>query len=389
MLPIDGYPGGFLFPTESLQSASLTNWFIKYNLNVSTNRAFSFIPTTSSLDIGGGATTLNSSDFLRVYSASTPPASPKQTPFANFIVARQNVASANEDHISFTARNADWAGNEITTNLNNSAPPIVDCSYLCNGVLQIQGPTQFCTSATYTIPNLPNGASVSWSANPSSIISLNPSGSSVNANRLSDGIFTLTALISSSCGNIAITKSSIQIGTAKPQNLQVAYDVPPRRVTFYCNEVSRATSYVWYLNGNQVATSTTNTVVISQSIMPCGTGYYVGVEAVGLCGNSQQTYMWYDAPCSGSFSYSPNPTSSTLTVSYNDPSAKNNVYTTKEKIDFSTKLFDKEGKVLISGVNQTAANEIILDVSKIANGTYYLHILQGKQTLKKQIIIQH
>jgi hypothetical protein len=298
MLPIDGYPGGFLFPTRGLQSASLTNWFIKYNLNVSVNRAFNFIPTTSSLDIGGGSIALGSPDFLRVYSASSPPATPKQTPFANFIVARQdNVASVNEDHISFTARNADWAGNEIGTVASGPNPQIVDCSYLCNGSLQIEGPPEVCYSQDYYISSLPTGSTVTWSkignstglAQNNNIATLTKTGDG--------GTVTLTATITTPCGSLSPVSREIGVGTPMYVSQSQGPGVLcPGDYAVFNISATGATTYNWTYDTNTLQLGNYPTGGnTSQLILQAKSNYdggYARVDISNECGTSQTYGFW-------------------------------------------------------------------------------------------------
>lgn len=39
--------------------------------------------------------------------------------------------------------------------------------------------------------------------------------------------------------------------------------------------------------------------------------------------------------------------------------------------------------------NGSLSNEIVFDVRALPNDVYYLHILDGKKTIKKQVIIRH
>lgn len=76
---------------------------------------------------------------------------------------------------------ADWVKNNTGVSFFNS---------------EIQGPSNFCGSQSYSIGNLPAGTTVTWSASPSGIVSLSPSGSSVTLTKISNGTVTLTANLS-------------------------------------------------------------------------------------------------------------------------------------------------------------------------------------------------
>ena len=406
MIPIDGYPGGVLFPTEGLKSASLTNWFIKYNLNVSVNSAFNFVPTTSSLDIGGGSAVLTNSDFLRVYSASSRPVAPKQTPFANFIVARQDNTSINEGHISFNARNADWVGNEIGTVATGPNPQIVDCSYFCNGALQILGSGQLCTSQTYTISDLPSGTTIAWSVSPSGVVNTNASGNSVTLTKIANGSISLTANITSPCGNTSVPKE-IVVGTPNPSVSSYVDRTPQSNhyqyVTATATQIPGTvpSNYSWYrvLNGNSTFISS-GLQLVQYGIPPCSVVYYKLV-ANTPCGDAIYNGYAYNSYCSGSKSATsmaiyPNPASTEVNVSNiiaeGSSSDTRNIEGASigaAKEAFLVQLFDDKGKLIRSAKNPKGSNGIQLNVAEVPNGTYFLHVLKGKETTRQQIIINH
>jgi len=56
--------------------------------------------------------------------------------------------------------------------------------------------------------------------------------------------------------------------------------------------------------------------------------------------------------------------------------------------DFEAKLLNQKGEVLLQGKNKKGA-KVVLKTKGIPNGTYYLHILDGKEVITNQIIIKH
>lgn len=93
---------------------------------------------------------------------------------------------------------------------------------------------------------------------------------------------------------------------------------------------------------------------------------------------------------------SPNPASQTLTIKAALVDVTANVATlnTNEKLltiadinNIPVSLIDKNGKVVSSG---KLTNEgITFSLDKIPNGTYFLHIAEGKDLIEKKIFIQH
>ncbi|GAB1464036.1 matrixin family metalloprotease [Pedobacter sp.] len=71
----------------------------------------------------------------------------------------------------------------------------------------ISGPSSFCTTANYSIPNLPTGATVTWSVTGSYIISGPNTANPVTVQRTSNGYGVLTANITTNCGAYTVTKN--------------------------------------------------------------------------------------------------------------------------------------------------------------------------------------
>lgn len=78
--------------------------------------------------------------------------------------------------------------------------------------MSIEGPSSFCSSATYTLNNLPTGATVSWSTSPS--VSFTPNGNQVTVSSVgSPGNITLTATITvNNSQPVVVTKNIVTNG---------------------------------------------------------------------------------------------------------------------------------------------------------------------------------
>ncbi|MCJ0742542.1 S8 family serine peptidase [Pedobacter montanisoli] len=72
---------------------------------------------------------------------------------------------------------------------------------------KINGTSIFCNTATYNLPGLPTGATVTWSVNGTYSISGSNTANPVTVQRTSNGYGTLTANVITSCGSYIITKS--------------------------------------------------------------------------------------------------------------------------------------------------------------------------------------
>ncbi|HXH99675.1 MAG TPA: T9SS type A sorting domain-containing protein [Sphingobacteriaceae bacterium] len=90
-----------------------------------------------------------------------------------------------------------------------------------------------------------------------------------------------------------------------------------------------------------------------------------------------------------SYTIYPNPASQELNISFGDTQSQSNKEKTGVKKDFEVKIFNDKGKVVRSAKNNSNSNLITLNTSDIENGIYSLHIIDAKEVIKKQIIIQH
>ncbi|NEM97413.1 T9SS type A sorting domain-containing protein [Pontibacter burrus] len=220
----DSYPGGFYrvgLDTRNISSETnndLAKSLAKYNINLSVRSTFNFVPTTSALDIGGGAVALTSTDHIATYIGSLPPFAPKSTPFDNFTTAFED-SRVNEEHMVLTARSGNW----IVAELNNAPDLSPDCTFVC-GLNPVTGPAILCSSSTYTLPNVPAGTIVKWSAVPAHLF-VNSSGSGSSA--FIEPVFgaggqaRITFTVEGVC-DVDVVKN-IQIGSSLPQ-ISLAYD---------------------------------------------------------------------------------------------------------------------------------------------------------------------
>jgi hypothetical protein len=90
-----------------------------------------------------------------------------------------------------------------------------------------------------------------------------------------------------------------------------------------------------------------------------------------------------------SYNVYPNPASNDLTIEYapveESSTEKNNLSSMQKDI----KLFNNKGKIMASSTMKENEVRLTLDIKNIPDGTYFLHIIEGKETVKKQIIIKH
>ena len=203
------------------------------------------------------------------------------------------------------------------------APQTVTFAY---SVLGIPGPTtisgdaSFCTTSnSYTIPNLPVGATVTWQATPAGIATPNtPNSTQTTLTKNANGLITLTATISNACGGaIAITKSNIEVGTATPSI--VIHGIAPYPNTEMDVEVvtNEPTPYYWYVDNTLVNTAYQKLVTINGG----GCGFHtLKVVVSNTCGTASATTT-YSRACSAIIA-SPNPTTGDVIVALTEPTTQ-------------------------------------------------------------------
>ncbi len=262
--------------------------------------------------------------------------------------------------------------------------------------ISISGPHEFCSTETYSIPNLPVGATVSWSATGSIGISGASNVNPVTVTKITDGLGTLTAIVSTACSSVTITKN-ITAGYQRSITGPYSLCLNTWGNVYSVYEILGATNYQWRLEringtspthtmmgngGNMITLSVGNTgmfILYLTITTPCGpfeTNFFITVSD----------------PCDewGMFTVYPNPSSTELKIVYKtDESNK----ATNERLlvrnDFNVKLINKKGKVLREGKTSTNNKGIVLQVADLPNGIYYLHIYDGKKISKQQLVISH
>ncbi len=195
MLPLDNTGGG-IYDLEAFINLppEMDNYVYE--------KQFNFIPTYSSLDIGGGNQDIDYLDLVKAYSPLSPPVAPKNSPFDNFYT---NPVSS-EGHIQFTLNNGKWLIDELS-----GEEAFYSCASSCAQLeLNINGSERFCNSATYSVSNLTNSpeVGVEWSIMPTNAATIAQTGNTISLtkNPSFNGTIILTAIVNTKCENILIER---------------------------------------------------------------------------------------------------------------------------------------------------------------------------------------
>jgi hypothetical protein len=404
--PLESFEGDEYVIHHPIQSTSVNKLFIKYNITANQFPEFDFIPTTSALDIGKGSVVLAESDYQLPYAGSSPPAAPKNTPFANFITAYYKGPN-NEEHLSYDQRSGDWLVNEL-----KATPAISGCAALCQ-INVITGDAYDCNGVkSYSVPNYA-GVHYTWSY--SSNLQL-ISGQNTNAVQIQPVTgtngqpATLTVKINDAtgdCGPLTIIKT-ITIGI-EPLVVNSTVDRTPQQsnyqyLTATATQLANTTSsnYTWWLtdsNGQVQYQIGSGLQLTNYPIAPCSTIYYQ-CQAVTACGTAIYNGYAYNTTCGGggyasvnqSVVIYPNPANSSMTVTNNSiPATMDASGNPNGNVPQSYRIlvYNDKGQILKSAQNANGNASINIGTADLANGNYFLHIMQGKNVIEKQIVVQH
>lgn len=270
--------------------------------------------------------------------------------------------------------------------------------------MNITGNTSFCSgSSVYTLNNVPCNASVTWSAAPSDIVSLSPSGNSVTATQIGDGIVTLTATINA-CNNFAVSQS-IAVGVPDRPKLLDEMDEEITTVST-CTDVHKwicpTVDYRWNILEWEWEKVVGDFNLLDYESCAQVLGFqpssgFISVRVRNACGWSNPTFIVVKVTdCSmtmqqKSIKLFPNPASSSVTLSVdnlkqNQPNAKGKENVPAASIN-EVKIYDNFGSVKLYR-KFTKQQTATLDVSRLQKGVYMVEVNTDTGVEYKQLIIQ-
>lgn len=410
IFPYETFAGDY-YPFPNIGSYVSSGWFGKYNVALSIAPTFGFVPTPSVLDLGSGSATLSESDYAVSYTQTSPPPQPKNTPFVNFITSFTPTtpgfpANNNEEHITYETRNGDW----LVSVLGGSTP-VADCTSLCQ-INSISGDQYDCNSGkTYSVTSYSNVV-YTWTVTNNLTIESGQGTASLQVQPTSGagpGSATITLKMAingqSDCGTSTITKT-VNIGI-EPLVVNATVDRTPepsgyQYLTATATQLDGTvpSDYNWYLLVNNQPTTLIGTglTLSNYPIAPC-TAIYYECQATTACGLSTYSSYAYNTNCSGSYAMTnqsvviyPNPANQTMSVTNNNIPATTDPSGNPTGIvpqSYQLVVLDNLGNTLLSRQNQNGSPTITFDTSNMANGHYFIHIKQGSNVIKKQIVIQH
>lgn len=410
-LPIDGVPGSVntILDFQELRNyqSEIGNWYFNYD-----HYLFGFTipktPITLKFYAYIKAYQYNSGTFTTQYTALPVGSALDASPFdagsfsakfvngintsypspANTYIAQESVpgqALYNNASMRFTARNARFLFNEMEELAN-----LENCSSECFNAYSINGSTAICTQqASYFIPNLPRGATVTWSVSPSNLV-LNPviNGSSIilERNGTVNGTLTLTASLTGACSSPTTLTKTIEIGTQTPSAYTMCgYDPNdgcryPRLLFSVHTPYPQGTQFRWYIDNTLMGTTTEPSWTYNLMNIPCDVNLEVTVIAVTSCGESypggQVIYYACNNNFRSSLSASPNPSNGMVTLTMENK---------QDKIK-EIKVVSKMGVVVKEIKLKEPSEKYTIDISNLAPDIYTISVFNGKTWTTSKLI---
>ena len=265
----------------------------------------------------------------------------------------------------------------------------------------ISGPPLICTAESYSVNNVPSGATITWSTQSSNITvaSGQQNSNPCSFQKVSNGNGTIDAAITSGCENYTLTfqvhtgpYSSSDYPISGPSSAQclsyVYYSIPT---------LSGVTSINWTWPSGWTYVSGQNSAYLALRTGTSGGTVAVGVNnTCGQSGSYATKYTSVYGSCGYSLIISPNPASDVVNVTIQEPqlSETDSTATMLSSEGLSNKsavykfiIADNMG-VVYSSFNKNSKS-FTLSVQNLKNGNYILIATDGVNKFSAHLIVMH
>jgi pimeloyl-ACP methyl ester carboxylesterase len=347
---------------------------------------FCFVPTFSSLNIGGYSQPINPLDLTNPYSTAAPPLTPKNVFASNFFTNPTEAGQTNSPHIQLTARNGLWLFQQI-----QNTPQNFSCSYMCglsSFSPNISGASLICTtSSTFTLNNIPPAATISWSATGASLVSGQGTASAAFQST-TNGSGAIRATITGACGNIEVSKAvNLSVG-ASPTFISVV-DTECFEQRFETNNVvGNIYNWTYFKLPSGTPISKNNTTYNIKLALDAGS-YRIGVNS--SCNSSVSVFTDFTVTCGSSSSLAvyPNPVSEELTIELLESGTLSSLERTVENKEAINVYFtDMNAEKIYESTHYISKQQPIkLPMGKLKEGMYILKIRRKDEEITRQFIV--
>ena len=276
--------------------------------------------------------------------------------------------------------------------------------------LNIAGGDYFCTNGTYSISNLPNGGTVSWSISPASgMATLSQSNNQATLTKVANGTVTLTANVTSGCGTPSQISKSIEVGGPIPAltgTYSTASNTLPMQTVNFVPVGNIFAQYQW--------PGVSNISAALGSGSPPGTGFYsypnhfsfnissgqnvsVIVSGNNVCGRPVNVTLTFIQSSYYFLVASPNPTTGDINVSIREVEdtteamAKKQSFNSPNSGDITKMyLYDFNTGILIKqwSFPETKSNNYNLNIVGVKSGMYVLKMERNNKSTSTKIIVK-
>lgn len=333
-----------------------------------------FIPTKSALAFSGTDQNLGETIFNRNLVCT------HETPFDTYF-----TPLSNENHVFLTPANVAWVSKEI----DKHPQPATSSDNTNFSIVLSSGNEPLCSgnSNYYRVDNIPVNAPVTWSASPAGVLNVSGTTNQAVVTSSNAGYGTLTATFTNCPGQQATVSRYITTASGSSSGVSI---FGPSSVS--CNDVARYFTYSvpgayfdwsypssWtYLSGQG-----TNSIGFQIPSYAYGsTSGTVGVTVYGPCSNGSAS-MYVYSNCGYYYSMSPNPASSTVTVSAKETTAAGDK---SDKSINEINIYDQQGN-LKNHQKFAKTKTTTLDVSGLKTGIYIVEIVDGDVKERQKLSI--
>jgi lysyl endopeptidase len=264
------------------------------------------------------------------------------------------------------------------TNTNGMTSNTTNISDLFPTSITVSGPSYICntTPQSYSVANLPPGASIIWTVNGGIAISGANNVNPVTIVRTTSGnsTATVTATVAGTCGNIVGSKS-IRVNFAMPPfSLSTTCASQDATITF--NPPAGTTINAAYEGGS--TTTPLYQISTNSYILPASV-FGVTVSMTNECGTGTSTKLIQKQSCRMGLSVSPNPAGNTLVLKSADQNNKSGFI---REIQIVSKVGILKKKQTFSN----AASAVSIDIANLAPDVYTIKAYNGSNWESIQFI---
>jgi hypothetical protein len=293
---------------------------------------------------------------------------------------------------------------------NNFGAGRLNAQAAINAALNIAGANVICASPAqaYTIAAQPAGTVINWTASPASLFTASTAaGNTFTTAGVGNGSGTISVTITGNCGNTTLTRR-VTIGTPAPTGISgPSYDLcysrtsTRRQGTYSVSNPLVGLTYEWQIvnSGGGVELTGGGTSFTVNALWLYEGTFRIQVRS-SSCGT---TSAWFSSnlfvrSCTTaltSVGVYPNPGDQVIRIAVSSDGPDGAVTAGEPAAagadqafpEYEIKVYDQYSQLKLTATTQRGNTE--LDTRALPNGVYFMHVRQGQEFIRKQIVIRH